>query len=90
MNIRRITPHVHYVGINDRNTWKFENLWPLPYGVSYNSYLVEGTEKTALIDTVELGYLHSFEAKINEVLEGKGIDYLIVNHMEPDHSGGYP
>ena len=53
MNIRKITERVFYVGVNDRTTAKFENLWPLPYGVSYNSYLVKGTEKVALIDAVE-------------------------------------
>lgn len=90
MNIRKITEKVYYVGINDRSTWKFENLWPLPYGVSYNSYLVTGNEKVALIDTVEEASMNSFISKIDYILKGRKVDYLVVNHMEPDHSGGIP
>lgn len=90
MNLRKITDKVYYVGVNDRTTWKFENLWPLPYGVSYNSYLVVGKEKVALIDTVEDSSLQSLLEKINRIIDGKRIDYLVVNHMEPDHSGGIP
>lgn len=90
MNIRKITERVYYVGINDRTTWKFENLWPLPCGVSYNSYIVIGSEKVALIDTVEDASMPTLLSKINRVLEERKIDYLVVNHMEPDHSGGIP
>ncbi|MCH5241717.1 MAG: FprA family A-type flavoprotein [Muribaculaceae bacterium] len=90
MNIRKITDRVYYVGINDRTTWKFENLWPLPNGVSYNSYLVIGEEKVALIDTVEEASMSSLIAKIKSVIKERTIDYLVVNHMEPDHSGGIP
>ena len=90
MNVRKIADHVYYVGINDRTTSKFENLWPLPYGVSYNSYLVTGKEKIALIDTVEEASVQSLIAKVGNILNGKSINYLIVNHMEPDHSGGIP
>ena len=53
MNIRSITDSVIYIGVNDRNKDRFENMWPLPYGVSYNSYLVAGNTKSAMIDTVE-------------------------------------
>ena len=90
MNIRKITEKVYYVGVNDRFTWKFENLWPLPYGVSYNSYLVTGTDKIALIDTVESPSMQTLISKINQVIEDRKIDYLVVNHMEPDHSEGIP
>ena len=54
MNINLIAPGVSYVGVDDRRKILFENLWPIPRGVSYNSYLVEGTEATALIDSVEV------------------------------------
>lgn len=81
-----ICPGVHYVGVNDRTTHLFENLWPLPVGVSYNSYVVRGSEKTALIDTVETGGFSRFIENIHRIADGK-IDYLVVNHMEPDHSG---
>lgn len=90
MNFREIIPGVHYVGVNDRVTTRFEGLWPLPYGVSYNSYIVKGEEKTALIDTVEIGGARDFLNHINEATGGKDPDYLIVNHMEPDHSGSLP
>lgn len=77
---------VHYVGVNDRHKMLFENLWPLPYGVSYNSYLIED-EKVALVDTVDICYFDVFLKKIRRVLGDRPIDYLIINHMEPDHSG---
>lgn len=88
MNIREITKNVHYVGVNDRTTERFEGLWPIPNGVSYNSYIVKGTEKTALIDTVEIGSIRDlFHSIFSENGEEK-IDYVVINHMEPDHSGG--
>lgn len=90
MNIREITNDIFYVGINDRTTDRFEGLWPLPYGVSYNSYLVNGAEKTALIDTVEIGGVRDFMREIQAQTGGKAIDYLVINHMEPDHSGSIP
>lgn len=89
MNISEIIPGVHYVGVNDRVTELFEALWPIPHGVSYNSYIVKG-EKTALIDTVEIGASRDFFNHIDAVTEGNGLDYLVVNHMEPDHSGSIP
>ena len=90
MNIKKITERVSYVGVNDRTTWKFENLWPLPYGVSYNSYLVKGSEKIALIDGVESEFINDLLSHLGEESVEKGIDYLVVNHMEPDHSGAIP
>ncbi len=76
---------IHYVGVNDRKTHLFEGMWPIPYGVSYNSYLVVD-EKVALADTVEIGYFDIFLQNIKSILGDRPIDYLIVNHMEPDHS----
>lgn len=90
MNIREITDGILYAGVNDRVTDRFEGLWPLPYGVSYNSYIVKGNDKTALIDTVEVGTLPDYILAIHELIGDKGIDYIVVNHMEPDHSGGIP
>ena len=83
-----ITDNIFYVGANDRTTEKFEALWPLPYGVSYNSYLVKGTSKTALIDGVEVSHAFKQLSKIKAICPDRKIDYLIINHMEPDHSGG--
>ncbi len=76
---------IHYVGVNDRSTHLFEGMWPIPYGVSYNSYLIDD-DKVALVDTVEIGFFEVFIQKIKAVLGNKPINYLIVNHMEPDHS----
>lgn len=90
MNIREITKDVFYVGVNDRVTDRFEGLWPLPNGVSYNSYVVKGNDKIALIDTVEIGTVRDFLNAIKSQIGDASPDYLVVNHMEPDHSGGIP
>lgn len=84
--IQQITDQVYYVGVNDRSKHLFENMWALPDGVSYNSYLVVDEEVT-LIDTVDVCYSDIFFHKIERILGGRPIDYLIVNHMEPDHGG---
>lgn len=81
-----IKGNVHYVGVNDRTKHLFEGMWPLPYGVSYNSYLIDD-EKIALIDTVDICYFEVYLRKIKQVIGERPIDYLIINHMEPDHSG---
>ena len=77
---------IHYVGVNDRNKHLFEGMWPLPYGVSYNSYLIDD-EMVALVDTVDVCFFEQFIAKIKSIIGEKPIQYLIINHMEPDHSG---
>lgn len=83
--MKQISERIFYVGVNDDTKTLFEGLWPLPYGVSYNSYIVADA-KIALIDTVEQGFGDEFIANINEVTGDRPLDYLIVNHMEPDHS----
>ncbi len=80
-----ISKHIHYIGTNDRKKHLFENNWPLPQGVSYNSYIIVD-EKTAIIDTLEFGSDQNYLDTINVALNGKALDYLIVNHMEPDHA----
>lgn len=77
---------IYYVGVNDRNKTLFEGLWPLPYGVSYNSYIIKD-DKIALVDTVEVDFFERYISNIKSVIGDRTIDYLIVNHMEPDHSG---
>ena len=84
MAFTEILPGIHYVGVNDRTTTRFESLWSLPYGVSYNSYLVID-EKVALIDTVEVSFGEQFIDNIRAILKDRPIDYLVVDHMEPDH-----
>lgn len=78
---------IYYVGVNDRKKPLFENMWPLPYGVSYNSYLIVDDDKVALIDTVDVAFFEQFMKKIHSIIGDRKIDYLIINHMEPDHSG---
>lgn len=81
-----IKDDLYYIGVNDRTKALFENLWPLPKGVSYNSYLLID-EKTAIFDTVDICYSDIFLQKLETALDGKQLDYVIINHMEPDHSG---
>lgn len=84
--LKKIADKIYYVGVNDRQKHKFENLWPLPHGVSYNSYLIVD-EKTVLMDSVDVCYADIFLKKIADALDGRTLDYLVVNHMEPDHAG---
>lgn len=83
---QQIANDIFYVGVNDRQKHKFENMLPLPNGVSYNSYLIMD-EKTALIETVDIAMGDVFLRKVQSQLQGRKLDFLIVNHMEPDHSG---
>jgi len=86
-NTVKITDKVYWIGANDRRTHLFENMWPLPYGISYNSYLIVD-DKIALVDTLEQGSSDDYLVKIEELIgKERSIDYLIINHMEPDHSG---
>jgi len=85
-NSINISKDVYWVGINDRKINLFENLWPMEHGVSYNSYLIND-DKVALVDTVEGGQANEYINKIKSIIGDKTIDYLIINHMEPDHSG---
>jgi len=87
MKPREIIPDVLAVGAQDFDRRLFDALIPLPDGTSYNSYLVRGRDKTALIDTVEPAMLHVLEAYLKDVTR---VDYLISNHTEQDHSGSIP
>lgn len=84
-DMRRLGNKVYSIGVNDCDKELFEGLWPLPCGVSYNSYLIRD-EKTVLIDTVEQGFEDEYITNMLEAAGGRSIDYLVVNHMEPDHS----
>ena len=83
--MQKISERIYSVGVNDEDKVLFEGLWPLPCGVSYNSYIV-ADEKVALIDTVENGFEDEFLSNIASAIGDRSIDYLVVNHMEPDHS----
>jgi flavorubredoxin len=82
-----IAEGVYWVGVNDRSTHLFESLWPLPHGVSYNAYLIDD-EKVALVDAVKDLFAGDLAGNLRTALGAeRGVDYLVVNHIEPDHSG---
>ena len=83
-NVKKITKDLSWVGANDRRLALFESVYPVPNGVSYNSYLLMD-DKTVLLDTVDKSVNHQFFENIDYVLNGKNLDYLVINHMEPDH-----
>lgn len=89
MNIKEIRKDIFYVGVNDRVTDLFERLWPLPHGVTYNSYIIKDNS-CVLIDTVEPADFSAYIRNIKNTVGDEKIDYLVVNHMEPDHSGSLP
>ena len=84
-NTRKIINDIIWVGCNDRRRALFENIFPLPNGVSYNSYLVMD-EKITLFDTMDSNETEQFMENLDYVLAGKSIDYLVIQHMEPDHA----
>lgn len=81
----RITDDIRYVGVNDRKTDLFEGQYRIPNGISYNSYVIVD-EKIAVMDTVDAAFTHEWLDNIQNTLNGKNPDYLIIQHMEPDHS----
>lgn len=83
--MKKLSEKIRYIGVNDNDKILFEGLWPLPFGVTYNSYLIVD-EKVALVDTVEAEFSDEFMENIRQEIGDRPIDYMIVNHMEPDHS----
>ena len=82
---KKITSDLIWLGGSDRRLALFENVYPIPRGVSYNAYLIQD-EKTALLDTVDQAIAERFFENLEHALQGKPLNYVIVNHMEPDHS----
>lgn len=89
-NVVEISKGVHAVGVRDWNRRLFDALIPLPKGTTYNSYLVVGEEKKALIDTVNRGFEKELQERIGKVTDPTNIDYVVMNHAEPDHAGSIP
>ncbi|WP_029453120.1 FprA family A-type flavoprotein [Clostridium algidicarnis] len=85
--VRKIVEDLYWVGGNDSRLALFENIHPIPRGVSYNSYLLLD-DKTVLFDTVDWSICRQFLENIQEVLGDRTLDYLVVNHVEPDHAAG--
>ncbi len=84
-NVRKVTEDLYWIGANDHRLALFENIHPIPRGVSYNSYLLLD-EKTALFDTIDWSAGRQFIENIESVLGGRSLDYMVINHVEPDHA----
>ena len=82
--IRKVSDNLYWVGASDRRLALFENIYPIPQGVSYNAYVLLD-EKTVLLDTVDKAVSEQFFENLQAALAGRELDYVIVNHMEPDH-----
>ncbi len=81
---RKVSENIHWVGGSDRRLALFENIFPISRGVSYNSYVITD-EKTAVIDTADSSISEQFIENVMQVLNGRELDYIVINHMEPDH-----
>lgn len=86
-SVKAITPSVYYTGVLNPNMRVFDVIMRTEYGTSYNSYLVTGSEKVAVIEGSHKTFFENFDENVAEALEGRKIDYLVLNHTEPDHSG---
>lgn len=84
-NVRKVTNDVYWVGANDHRLSLFENIHPIPQGVSYNSYVLLD-EKTALMDTIDWSEGRQLIENLQHVLNGRDLDYIVIHHMEPDHA----
>jgi len=89
-SVPEISEGVYWVGVKDWNRTMFDALIPLPQGTTYNAYLVKGKEKTVLIDTVNPGFEKELGEKIGQVIDLANLDYIVMNHAEPDHAGTIP
>ncbi len=83
-NVKKVNEDLYWIGASDRRLALFENIYPIPRGVSYNSYLILD-EQTVLLDTVDKSVSGQFFENLEHVLGNRPLDYMIVNHMEPDH-----
>ena len=84
--MQTVTNDIRFIGVDDDNLDLFEGQYPIPQGVSYNSYLIDD-ESAAIIDTVDMRRCHDWLAKVDHALAGRSPRYIVVQHMEPDHSG---
>lgn len=83
--VRKVTDDIYYVGGNDHRLSLFENIFPIPEGVTYNSYVLKD-EKNVVFDTVDWSIAKDFLENVAEVLDGEDLDYLVIHHLEPDHA----
>ena len=82
-----IKPGIYWIGARDPDLRIFDDLYPTDYGTTYNSYLIKGNDRIAIIDTVKHRYSEEFLAKVERLVDPAEVDYIVVNHTEPDHSG---
>ena len=82
--VRNVTEDLYWIGANDHRLSLFENIHPIPEGVSYNAYVLMD-EKTVLFDTIDWSSCRQFLENLEHVLNGRPLDYMVINHMEPDH-----
>ena len=85
-NEQKVTDSIYWIGANDFVTPRFDNLVPLPQGISYNTYFIDD-EKTCVLDGIDNACRDIFMDNLSYLLKGRALDYIIINHMEPDHSG---
>ena len=83
--IRQLTPDLIYTGVNDRRIALFENVYPVSAGVSYNSYVLRDRD-TVIFDTADGGFTDKYLQNVEAALAGTAPSYLVVHHMEPDHT----
>jgi len=88
--VNELMSGVYWVGVEDWNRRIFDALIPLPMGTSYNAYLIVGKEKVALVDTVQNNFADEMLQKIRKIVDLEKIDYVVMNHAEPDHAGAIP
>ncbi len=86
-DIVEIKPDIHWIGALHPDLRVFDDLFPTKHGTTYNSYLVRGKEKIAIIDTVKGKFAEDFLGKVKQLVDPAAVDYIVVNHTEPDHSG---
>ena len=84
-SVRKVTDNLFWIGGNDHRLTLFENIHPIPKGVSYNAYVLLD-EKTVLFDTADWDICRLFLENLEHVLAGRPLDYIVINHMEPDHA----
>jgi flavorubredoxin len=82
-----IKPGIHWIGVEDPDLRTFDDLFPTEHGTTYNAYLIKGNDKIAIIDTVKGKRADEFMDKVKSLVDPKNVDYIVVNHAEPDHSG---
>ena len=86
----KLKDNLYYVGVQDENLRTFDIIMSTPYGTSYNAYVIKGSQKVALVEASKLGFSQEYFQRVEEIVPFSQVDYLIINHTEPDHVGSIP